>query len=220
MRRTLSERRRGLGISMSELARNVGVSPSMISQIERGQSLPSVATLFSLATALGVDVAALFDAPLEDSADDGVASSARRGPIERQTGNGRGPEGEGPRSQLYVVRGNNRAQIDINGGVRWERLTPGSFDQLEFLELIYEPHAQSADELYRHPGIEMVLVLSGKLEIHIGFEKYELYPTDSITFPSSLPHRYVNPGDETARAVTAIVHDPIHELAAGSTAPV
>jgi transcriptional regulator with XRE-family HTH domain/quercetin dioxygenase-like cupin family protein len=220
MRRTLSERRRELGISMSELARRVGVSPSMISQIERGQSLPSVATLFSLANALGADVAALFDPPAEDGGPNGGSKPTRRAAAVRESGSGLRHEGQGSRSQLYVVRGDKRAQIDINGGVRWERLTPGSFDQLEFLELIYEPHAQSAEELYRHPGIEMVLVLAGRLEIHIGFEKYDLYPTDTITFPSSLPHRYVNPGDETARAVTAIIHDPIHELPSGNARPV
>ncbi len=213
MRRTLAERRRELGISMSELARQIGVSPSMISQIERGRSLPSVATLFALATALGSDVAALFDAPANDGGTEAIHAGFSGG-VARESGDGLHQGSEAPRSQLYVVRGADRAQIDINGGVRWERLTPGSFDQLEFLELRYEPHAQSAQELYRHPGIEMVLVLEGRFEIHVGFEKYELFPTDSITFPSSLPHRYVNPGTEIARAVTAIFHEPIHALPA------
>ena len=47
----------------------------------------------------------------------------------------------------------------------------------------------------------------GRLDIHVGFERYELGPGDSIHFPSSLPHRYVNPTDEVARAVTVILHD-------------
>jgi quercetin dioxygenase-like cupin family protein len=53
----------------------------------------------------------------------------------------------------------------------------------------------------------MVMVLSGRLDIHVGFERYELSPGDSIHFPSSMPHRYVNPTDETARAVTVILRD-------------
>jgi transcriptional regulator with XRE-family HTH domain len=48
------------GIKVSALAREIGVSPSLISQIERGQSRPSVSTLFDLAQALDVPVDAFF----------------------------------------------------------------------------------------------------------------------------------------------------------------
>jgi mannose-6-phosphate isomerase-like protein (cupin superfamily) len=53
----------------------------------------------------------------------------------------------------------------------------------------------------------MVLVLTGRLDIFVGFERYELGVGDSIHFPSTFPHRYINPGDEEARAVTVILHD-------------
>ena len=64
---------------MSELARLVGVSPSLISQIERGQSRPSVSTLFELAEALKVPVDAFFsretaEPPVDDAS--GVAGEA------------------------------------------------------------------------------------------------------------------------------------------------
>ena len=62
VRERLIERRRELGMTMSALARQIGVSPSMISQIERGQSLPSVETLFALAAALGLTVDTFFSA--------------------------------------------------------------------------------------------------------------------------------------------------------------
>ena len=50
-------------------------------------------------------------------------------------------------------------------------------------------------------------MLSGRFHIYVGFERYELDEGDSIHFPSSFPHRYVNPTDEVARAVTVILHD-------------
>jgi mannose-6-phosphate isomerase-like protein (cupin superfamily) len=53
----------------------------------------------------------------------------------------------------------------------------------------------------------MVLVMHGCLEITVGFERYRLEPGDSIDFPSTMPHRYLNPGTETARAVTVIFYD-------------
>jgi transcriptional regulator with XRE-family HTH domain len=181
------------GIKVSALARQIGVSPSLISQIERGQSRPSVSTLFALAEALGVPVDAFF----RDG--DATPEPARLGLV------GETPTAD--RVQRHVVRRGERSAIDIEGGVRWERLTPAPLDDLEFMELVYGPGAESHKALYRHPGMEMVLVLSGTLVIFLGFERYELQPGDSICFPSSTPHRYLNPTDETTRAVTVILPD-------------
>lgn len=188
-------------LKVSELARLVGVSPSLISQIERGQSQPSVATLFALAESLEVPVDAFF-------VKDGAPTSAPEPPPPSPAAtSGSSPAPKGTPSQRYVVRGDARSAISIEGGVLWERLTPETLPHVEFLELIYQPGAESNPELYRHPGTEMVLVLNGRFTIHVGFEQYELGPGDSIHFPSSFPHRYVNPTDGISRAVTVILHD-------------
>jgi transcriptional regulator with XRE-family HTH domain len=188
-------------LKVSELARMVGVSPSLISQIERGQSQPSVATLFALAESLEVPVDAFF---VKDDAPSGQQEPQSKPPV--LAGLEATVETPAP-SQRYVVRADARSAISIEGGVLWERLTPETLPHVDFLELIYEPGAQSNPELYRHPGTEMVLVLSGRFDIYVGFERYELSPGDSIHFPSSFPHRYVNPTDEVSRAVTVILHD-------------
>jgi transcriptional regulator with XRE-family HTH domain len=189
----LAEHRTRRGVKVSQLARQIGVSPSLISQIERGQSRPSVSTLFALAEALNVPVDAFF------RNGEAAPPTAPR-PLES-------PAREGQRQDRYAVRHDERAGIDIEGGVRWERLTPAPLDDVEFMELIYEPGAESNSALYRHPGFEMVLVLSGRLQIFVGFESYDLGPGDSMAFPSTLPHRYVNPGEDTAHAVTTILRD-------------
>lgn len=194
-------------LKVSELARGVGVSPSLISQIERGQSQPSVATLFALAETLQVPVDAFFykndaggiHAP---AAKPGAPAMERPAPESDEARSGRNAP-----DARYVVRRDRRAAIDIEGGVRWERLTLDTLSDVEFLELVYEPAAESNPELYRHPGTEMVLMLSGRLDIFVGFDHYELTDGDSICFPSSLPHRYVNPSDQVARAVTVILHE-------------
>lgn len=240
--------RRGLGVS--ELARRVGVSPSLISQIERAQSRPSVSTLFAISRALEVPVDAFFAqdgndaAPGADRGRDGAArpgrAAAAAGPsadaggapttpaappdggagatggeagatASRFPGAQPGPRVPGARDgaahERYLVRRDGRVAIDIQGGVRWERLTPATQRDWDFLELVYGPGAESHASQYRHPGSEAVLVLSGRLDIYVGFERYELGPGDSIHFPSSRPHRYVNPTDEETRAVTVIRHD-------------
>ena len=159
----LAAHRAQRGIKVSALARQIGVSPSLISQIERGQSRPSVSTLFALAEALDVPVDAFFrdgDRSQPAPGPSGSASSAR------------------PRraiaSSATWYGAAERSAIDIEGGVRWERLTPAPLDDLEFMELVYGPGAESHAALYRHPGMEMVLVLSGTLVIFLGFERYEL----------------------------------------------
>jgi transcriptional regulator with XRE-family HTH domain len=180
------------GMKVSALAREAGVSPSLISQIERGQSRPSVSTLFALAEALGVPVDAFFRDQAEPPRESADGQPEERPPV--------------PRSR-FVVRRPERAGIDIEGGVRWERLTPAQLDDLEFMELVYAPGAESNAALYRHPGMEMVLVLEGRLTIFVGFDRYELEERDSIAFPSTIPHRYVNETDSVMRAVTVIVRD-------------
>ncbi len=216
--RRLAAYRAERGLRVAELARAVGVTPSLISQIERGQSRPSVSTLFAIAQALAVPVDAFFREPVPPAG----RPPAQPAPVEPvPAGNpadtaanpaGAGPAANqarpGPDPGRYLVRRGGRAAIDIEGGVRWERLTRSTLDHLDFFELVYEPGAQSHPRQYTHPGTEMVLVMSGCLEITIGFERYRLEPGDSIDFPSSMPHRYLNPSaTETARAVTVILYD-------------
>ena len=61
--RRLAAHRAQRGMRVAELAREVGVTPSLISQIERGMSRPSVSTLFGIAQALDVPVNAFFREP-------------------------------------------------------------------------------------------------------------------------------------------------------------
>jgi transcriptional regulator with XRE-family HTH domain len=188
-------------LKVSELARMVGVSPSLISQIERGQSQPSVATLFALAESLDVPVDAFFLKEGNSATSTGPKPMPEKAAVTEEAPGGATP------AQRYLVRRDSRAAINIEGGVLWERLTPETLAHVDFLELTYQPGAESNPELYRHPGTEMVLVLSGRFDIYVGFERYELNAGDSIHFPSSFPHRYVNPTDEVSRAVTVILHD-------------
>jgi transcriptional regulator with XRE-family HTH domain len=205
--RRLSAYRAARGMRVAELARAVGVTPSLISQIEHGQSRPSVSTLFALAQALDVPVDAFFRETPDVPAEPPPAGTGRGAAAPPETAPPRpaGPAQNAP--SRGVVHPDGRAVIDIEGGVRWERLTRATLDHLDFIELVYPPGAQSHPRQYTHPGTEMVLVMSGCLEISVGFERYRLRPGDSIDFPSSLPHRYANPWDETARAVTVIFYD-------------
>jgi transcriptional regulator with XRE-family HTH domain/mannose-6-phosphate isomerase-like protein (cupin superfamily) len=204
-------------LSVRELARRIGCSASLISQIERGLSVPSVGVLYALATELdssldyllfGSDQAQRME--LRRAAADSTAVSSAAG-----LGIGGGQAAE-PRSRAaervglggIVQRGGCRKIIDLASGVRWERLTPGADAMTDFLEVVYSPGGHSTDERrpLRHDGREYGLVLSGTLQANVGFESYELGPGDSIAFDSSTPHEYLNKTDEPVHAIWVVVH--------------
>jgi len=173
------------GIGLRELARRLTLSPSSISQIETGKTRPSVRTLYALASEFGVTVdEVLFNEPPER--DDGARV--------RSTEPG-----------LEVQRAQERPAIQLNSGVRWERLMFWGDEDVEFLEATYAPGGASSEgELVRHNGHEFGYILSGTLRIVVGFDEYVLEPGDSITFPSSTPHRLINDGPETVRAIWVV----------------
>jgi transcriptional regulator with XRE-family HTH domain len=204
--------RRKNGLRVADLAAMVGVSPSLISQIERGRTTPSVATLFMLAKAFAVPVDDLFDEISTAISSDVPAEALPEPGVPPESGSARSQPGAASeaapdRGRRYLVRKAERATLDVRGGVQWQRLTPTTTRDAEFLELVYGPGAESDTQLYRHPGWEMVVTLCGRLVIYVGFERYELAPGDSMCFPSSRPHRYVNPSNETTRAITVILPD-------------
>ncbi len=188
-------------LSVRELARRVGCSASLISQIERGVSVPSVGVLYSLATELGTSLDYLLfgsgPGP-EADAEDAASAPEPRTP---------GPGTTAPLPAI-VQRGCDRRIIDLASGVRWERLTPQSEAMTDFLEVIYSPGGHSTDERrpLRHDGREYGLIISGTLRANVGFESYELGPGDSIAFDSSTPHEYLNKTGEVVHAIWVVVH--------------
>ena len=172
---------------MRELARRVGVSPSLISQIERDKVNPSVSTLWGIVTALGLTMGDLF-AHVE--APSGLHAAA-----------GRDPDA-GP-----ATRPGSRAVLDLESGVRWERLTAASDPVVEFLTVVYPPGASSCDEdsLVRHGGKEYGYVIRGRLGVRIGFDEFELGAGMAISFDSSAPHRLWAIGDQPAEAIWVVV---------------
>ena len=206
-------------LSVRELARRIGCSASLISQIERGVSVPSVGVLYSLAAELDSSLDhLLFGADSRRPA--GVAGVAGADPGDPAGVAGAGPgdpagvagpgPGGGPVSAApgIVQRAGCRNIIDLASGVRWERLTPGADAMTDFLEVIYAPGGHSTDERrpLRHDGHEYGLVISGTLQANVGFESYELGPGDSIAFDSSTPHEYLNKTGDPVHAIWVVVH--------------
>jgi len=182
--RLRAERER-LGISLRELARRVGVSPSLVSQIELDRVNPSVSTLYALVTELGMTMSDVFG--------DSRGTDRTAAPMRGQDGLAERPE--------------TRRVINLDSGVRWERLTPHSDSDVEFLYVVYPVGAASCpeDALMTHGGKEYGYVTSGTLGVRVGFDEYELGPGGSIAFHSSSPHRLWAIGDEPVHAVWVVI---------------
>ncbi len=192
-------------LSVRELARRVGCSASLISQIERGVSVPSVGVLYSLATELGSSLDYLL---FGSGAGPGAGSGEGLSGGTAADGSGRAGGGGVSPPPAIVQRGGGRRIIDLASGVRWERLTPRSEALTDFLEVIYAPGGHSTDERrpLRHDGREYGLIISGTLQANVGFESYELGPGDSIAFDSSTPHEYLNKTGDYVHAIWVVVH--------------
>lgn len=191
----LREERERRGVSLRELARRVGVSPSLVSQIELDRVNPSVSTLYALVTELGMTMSEVFG---------DVATAA---PVVRLAG-----EGDG-----LVERPETRRVLNLASGVRWERLTPHSDPEVEFLYVVYPVGAESSaeDALVTHGGREYGYVTSGTLGVRVGFDEYVLEPGSSIAFDSTSPHRLWAIGDEPVHAIWLVIGragDPRPEL--------
>lgn len=158
----LRKHREEAGMSLRALAREVGVSPSLISQIEHGKATPSVATLYAIVSELEISLDELFfDNPRGAAGTSSTPRSEERG----DPGNERTPSShwrapsEGP-----VLRATNRLSLTLATGVRWERLTASHDPGVEFLYCTYPVGGESAtaDNLMTHEGSEYGLILEGR----------------------------------------------------------
>lgn len=194
----LREQRLERGLSLRELARRLEVSPSLVSQIETGKVQPSVRTLYAIAGELGISLDDVFPSGTGAAR---VSRRPRRAAAVRAVAEGDADEGG------IVQRGALRKLVELETGVRWERLTTFNDREAEFLHTVYPPGSEScpAAALIRHSGREFGLVLSGTLRVTVGFETHVLEAGDSVFFESTIPHRLANDAHEEATAVWAVL---------------
>lgn len=187
--------RKAAGRTLRDVADELDISVSAVSQIERGTLRPSVSRLLAIVQVLGVPLADVFD---EDSPS---------GPADGSTG--AGASAAGAASSGYVLARSGAAhEVSLGGGVVFRRLSPGHMRGVDFFESTYPPGSEATDsnELITHSGYEVGMVRSGALTIEFADETVEVRAGDSITFPCAVPHRMSNRGSVPAVATWLIVH--------------
>ncbi|AVH98765.1 MULTISPECIES: helix-turn-helix domain-containing protein [Streptomyces] len=192
--RALREARKAQGISLRALAADTGISASLLSQVETGKSQPSVSTLYALVSRLKV------------SLDDLLGLDVPAASTEESRHGDAGPAGAG-RPGLVIQRAADNPVLNMDSGVRWERLA--SFDDrlVEALLVTYPGGSSSSAEgtLMRHSGFEFAHLIEGSLTLVLEFEQHELDAGDSFCFDSTRPHMYLNRGREKASGLWYVI---------------
>jgi transcriptional regulator with XRE-family HTH domain len=185
LNRRIAERVRGLraaqGLSLDALAGRSGVSRSMISLIERGESSPTAVVLEKLAAGLGVTLASLFDAP---------AASAPGGPVARREDQ---PQWRDPAS----------------GYLRRNVSPPGVPQPMRIVEVHFPPGGRVAFENGPRDGRvhQQVWVLEGSIDVTLGEDRYRLREGDCLAMQLDRPTMFHNPTRKPARYAVVIASE-------------
>ncbi|AZC14520.1 MULTISPECIES: cupin domain-containing protein [unclassified Microbacterium] len=173
------------GLSLRSVAQSLGVSASLVSQVEIGKTQPSVSTLYAIASHLGVS--------LDELVGGAVTTAPADAPAEE--------------TASAIQRGADNPAIEMENGVRWERLAGRPGGPADALLVTYQPGASSSIEgkLMRHAGVEYAYLLEGALTLQLEFDTHVLHAGDSLHFDSTRPHLFSNRGEEPARGVWFVV---------------
>jgi transcriptional regulator with XRE-family HTH domain len=175
--RNVRAQRTRLAWTLDDLAARSGVSKGMLSQVEQARTNPSVATICRLATALGVSIASLVEAPEVPSARVVRADEA----VALWTG---GQPGSAAR--LLVGSGTSQ-QVEL-----WDvRMLAGDG---------YASEGHPADTR------ELLLVIDGELTLELDGVPHRVGPGDAIAFVADRPHAYRNLGSVPLRYSLAVIH--------------
>jgi quercetin dioxygenase-like cupin family protein/DNA-binding XRE family transcriptional regulator len=162
-----------------QLAEHTGLSPALLSKIERGQLFPTLPTLLRIAMVFGVGLEHFF-------VDTGQRPSVA---VTRKTDRLRLPDRPGAAATSYLFESLNFPATDRKMDVYLAEFPPSSVPS--------QPH--------QHPGAEFIYVLRGRLCVNVGGEDTMLAEGDAMQFDSNSPHSYRRQGQATVSAIVVVV---------------
>jgi transcriptional regulator with XRE-family HTH domain len=176
----IRELRTASGLSLEALASCTGVSRSMISVIERGQSSPTAVVLEKLATGLGVALAALFE-----------TTQAAAEPVSRSKDQ---PQWRDPESG-YIRRN------VTPGGLNWPT---------QIVDVRFPAGARVAYESSGRPlrVDQQVWILEGAIDVTVGTDRYPLHAGDCLAFVLDQPVAFHNRSRKAARYAVVLTSRP------------
>jgi XRE family transcriptional regulator, regulator of sulfur utilization len=164
--------REAMGLSLRDLAQRSGVSAPMLSQVERGDTSPTLATAGRIAAGLELTLSQLLRLD-EGGSVSIVRADEVRGTTMRRSGHAS--------EVLTPPLPGQRAELSRH------RLAPGAATGGPDDPPMHEPGSR-----------EIAHVQAGTVALVIDGERHELHAGDTVTFDADLPHHFENPGDDEA----------------------
>ena len=174
--KTIQRLRKAYNLSLSELAEQSGVAKSIISQIERNETNPTLATIWRLAQALDVSI----DRVLQGSEDEPF--------IEKSTRN------ETPN----LVSEDGKCHLAIIGWIK-------TVEWLQWYMFSAEPDGVLASEPHQHGSVECLSVLEGELEVEVAGVRETAKAGETLRYRCDRPHVIRNLSREPARATMVCI---------------
>ena len=160
-------------MGLVELGEHTGLSPGLLSKIERSQVWPPLPTLLRIAMVFGVGLDHFFN---DERSVVGVVRKEERQELEQTMG------------ERVAFRFQS---LDYSAN---ERKTSAWLAE-------FEPVSEEDADPHEHEGSEFIFLLSGTLKIVIGRQEIELSKGDSIYFESHVPHWYSRVGSKRCEAI-------------------
>lgn len=162
-------------LRLVELGRHTGLSPAMLSKIERGRLFPTLPTLLRISLVFGVGLEHFF----LDAREVPTLAVVRKGDRRKF------PDRPGAKQVSYHFE-----SLDF----------PATERPMNSYYVEFEPSGETRRP-HQHQGAEMIYVIDGKLGLTIGDEEIVLGPGDSTYFDSDQPHSYRRLGGKRCSAV-------------------
>lgn len=167
--RNLKRIRKSRGMSLDDVSKQTGISKSMLGQIERGVSTPTVETLGKIVSGLRIS----FNSLISSSKDDVILVN---------------------KNNLVPSYVSKDAEYKA-----YEYFPYEEDRTFEIYMMNLEAHASYRSESHGDNTYEYLTVFSGNIMVKVDDKTYEVAEENSIRFPTNYDHEYINPGDQTAK---------------------
>ncbi len=174
--KTVQRLRKTYNLSLSELSEQSGVAKSIISQIERNETNPTLATIWRLAQALDVTI-------------DRVLQAAEDEPFVEKTSKGDTP---------ILVSEDGRCRLAIIGWIK-------TVDWLQWYDFQAEPGGTLDSEAHQRGSIECLSVIEGELDVEVAGAFERARAGETLRYRCDRPHTIRNRSETSARATMVCI---------------
>ncbi|MDY3006058.1 XRE family transcriptional regulator [Anaerococcus porci] len=164
--------------SLKELAEEIDVSTSLLSQIERGKANPSLNTLKHISKKLDIPMFSLFTEDYNNS-----VMVVKRG------------------DRIRITNGESSSK---NYQLSYDLLSPDMKGDIQLCEMTLSGKQFNSDDFNLHKGEEVAVCILGRIELMLENETHILDTGDSVRIPKGTKHKWRNPGNNECSIIFAI----------------